>query len=345
MFVAPPPLSYTTDVYRLDGLRQLSKLIYSPSFSNPLSPIPGSISISTINQYPRHVFQFPAAAFQVGIEHELPHGWHPAVAFTYAEDWGIFRMRNINAPIVPSSVGTAPDPTVALRSPRPIAPDENIFLYENSGHLNGNLLNLTLSQHSYKRFTLNMSYSLMHFKSDAPLQIAPPQSSYSNRGESSRPDWQASGGSIEATLKLPAKIEFSTQLAARAGRPYNITTGTDANGDGTFNDRPAYISGTPQGSFSTPFGQLTANAVNGDVPRNLGTMPSTWRLFANVSRTFSLNPKDKDHPRTLSINARAANLLNHTNTTGVATVLSPMLGQPLSAEPARRIELGARFSF
>lgn len=345
MFLAPPPLSYTTDVYRLNGSRQLSTLVYSPSFSTPLSPTPGSISVSTINQYPRHVFQFPAGAFQLGIEHELPHGWHPAVTFTYAEDWGIFRTRNINAPIVASSMGTAPDPTAALLAPRPITPNENIFQYENSGHLNGNLLNITLSKRGNKYFTLNMSYSLMHFKSDAPLQIAPPQSSYSSHGESSRPDWQSNGGSLEGTLNLPAKIQFSTQLAARTGRPYNITTGTDANGDGTFNDRPAYASAPGAGVYDSPFGLLTANTVNGDVPRNLGTMPSTWRLFANISRTFTLNPQDKDHPRTFSLNARAANLLNHTNATAVGTVLSPTLGEPLSAEAARRIELGMRFAF
>jgi hypothetical protein len=43
---------------------------------------------------------------------------------------------------------------------------------------------------------------------------------------------------------------------------------------------------------------------------------------------------------------RAVNLLNHTNVTAVGTVVSsPTLGQGLSAEAARRIEIGARFEF
>jgi hypothetical protein len=74
-------------------------------------------------------------------------------------------------------------------------------------------------------------------------------------------------------------------------------------------------------------------------------MPSLWRWNSDLSRTFLLNPKKKDHPLSLTFNARAANLLNHTNTTGVNSVLSPTLGQPISAEAARRIELGARFTF
>ena len=247
--------------------------------------------------------------------------------------------------MVSSSVGVSPNPTAALLAPRPITPNENIFDYENSGHLNGDVLSLTLGQHSYKRFDLNMSAYIMHFKSDAPLQIAPPQSSYSNQGESSRPDWQSRGGTLDGTLNLPGKVQLSAQLAARTGRPYNITTGTDANGDGTFNDRPSFASAPGPGVYSSPFGLLTANTVNGNIPRNLGTMPSVWHLFGNVSRSFTLNPKDTKHPLTLTVNARAANLLNHTNATAVGTVLSPTLGQPLSAEAARRLELGARFAF
>jgi hypothetical protein len=345
MFATPAALSFATDVYRLNGVRQHSIMAYSPNYSDPLTPAPGSIQVSTINQFPRSASQFPTAAVAIGIEHDLPHHWHPAVNFTYAEDWGIFRTRNVNAPMVPSNIGVAPDPITALLAPRPIAPNENIFQYENSGHLNGSVLSLSLSQHSYKRFDLNVSTWLLHFKADAALQIAPPQSSYSNRGESARPEWQAGGGSVDGTLNLPGKLQFSSQLSARTGTPYNITTGTDNNGDGTFNDRPAYASAPGPGVYSTPFGLLTANTVNGNVSRNLGTMPSIWHLYSDLSRAFLLNPRDKDHPRTLIFNARAANLLNHTNTTAVGTVLSPTLGQPISAEAARRMELGVRFSF
>ena len=61
---------------------------------------------------------------------------------------------------------------------------------------------------------------------------------------------------------------------------------------------------------------------------------------------IGLNPRDKDHPRTITLNARSANLVNHTNVTAANSILSSSaLGVPVAAETARRLELGARFSF
>ena len=91
---------------------------------------------------------------------------------------------------------------------------------------------------------------------------------------------------------------------------------------------------------------LTTNTVNGNVPRNLGTMPQVVHLDSNLSRAFTLNPNDKDHPRILTFNVRSANLLSHANVTAVGTVVSSStFSQPLSAETARRVELGVRFTF
>jgi hypothetical protein len=139
-----------------------------------------------------------------------------------------------------------------------------------------------------------------------------------------------------------------SEFDAGDGIPYNITTGTDNNGDGDFNDRPSYASIPGPGVYSTRFGLLTANTVNGNVPRNLGTMPGSIHFDTDLSRAFKLNPKDndKEHTRTLTFNVRSANLLNHTNITAVNTILSSSaVGQPVSAEAARRVELGIRVSF
>jgi hypothetical protein len=74
-------------------------------------------------------------------------------------------------------------------------------------------------------------------------------------------------------------------------------------------------------------------------------MPGVVHLDMNLSRVFTLN-KDRDHRRRLTLNARSANLLNHTNVTAVNTVLSSSaIGQSVAAEAARRIELGVRFEF
>jgi hypothetical protein len=98
------------------------------------------------------------------------------------------------------------------------------------------------------------------------------------------------------------------------------------------------------GTYLTPFGLMTVNTVNGDVPRNLRTMPVIIHMHSNLSRAFNFG--DKDHVRTLTFNVSGVNLLNHTNVTAVGTVVSSSsFSQPLTAEAARRLELGTRFSF
>jgi len=90
---------------------------------------------------------------------------------------------------------------------------------------------------------------------------------------------------------------------------------------------------------------LTINTVNGNVPRNIGTMPGTVHLDTNLSRSFSLSGS-KEHPRTFTFSGRSANLLNHTNVTAVNNILSSgAIGQPVTADTARRIEFGVRFAF
>jgi hypothetical protein len=74
-------------------------------------------------------------------------------------------------------------------------------------------------------------------------------------------------------------------------------------------------------------------------------LPPVLHLDTTLSRAFVLNGRDKDHPRTLELSARGVNLLNHTNVTGVNSVLSTSFGEPVAAETARRLEFGGRFSF
>ncbi|HEV2710529.1 MAG TPA: hypothetical protein VGU67_09980 [Edaphobacter sp.] len=147
--------------------------------------------------------------------------------------------------------------------------------FQNSGHSTGSAYKASLQQYSYKHFNLGIGYWYTEFRSDGSWNGAvTPQSTYSNKGEVSRPDMRSSGAYVSSDIKLPKKIELATQLYVQYGTPYNITTGTDANGDGNFNDRPSYASAAGAGVFRTRYGLLTANTINGDVPRNLGTMPA-----------------------------------------------------------------------
>jgi Carboxypeptidase regulatory-like domain/TonB dependent receptor len=336
---------YAEEVYRLNGVRQSETTVYSPSYTTPLTPVPGSIAVSTIKQFPHSLGQQSTFVAYLNAEHDLPGHWHARANFYWGEDYHSVRIKNINAPFVAGGVGIAPNPTAALLAPRPIAPNGNILQYQNSGHLMGNVFSFSIDQHSYKTFGLYTRYAHQNFKSDVPNALIP-QSSYSEQGESAKVDWNKLNAiSFVGNVNLPYRIEWATQFDASEGLPFDVTTGTDNNGDGNFTDRPAYASTPGEGVYSTRFGLLTTNAVNGNVPRNLGAMPPLIHLDMNLSRAFVLKG-DKDHSRTLTFNARSANVLNHTNATAVNTVLSSSaLGQAISAETARRIELGVRFSF
>jgi len=340
-------------VDRLNGIRQQEETTYAPGFQNPQTPIAGSISVNTLYQLPKTFRQVPSFSSQFEVEHEFVRHWHGEGDFNYTANWDQIRVENINAPMVASSMGVAPDPIAALLAPRPIAPNANIFRYQKLAHMRGRFLVLSLRQSDYKRFGVSAFFVHMAgvrsdggFRGEDTSGVANPQSSYSEQGESSRVDWQTSGlFGLMGNVKLPLKAEFSTELFASSGTPYNITTGTDANGDGDFNDRPSYASGPGPGVYNTQFGLLTINTVNGNVPRNIGTMPGTVHLDTNLSRSFSLSGS-KEHPRTFTFSGRSANLLNHTNVTAVNNILSSgAIGQPVTADTARRIEFGVRFAF
>ncbi len=323
-------------------MRQQQTTVYSPSYAHPLTPVAGSVEVGTRWQFPSSFAQIPVGVFAVGVERDMGHHWKPSVWFTWCEAWGDPRTLNINSPIVNASIGTSPDPIAALQAPRPGEPNINVLEYQNSAHNRGSVFWAGIEQKSYKHWTLNLGMWNVNFRTDGVT----PQSSYTDRGEAARPDWQSKGALIENDLKFPFKLILSTQAYWHYGRPYNLTTGTDANGDGIFNDRPSFASAPGAGTYATPFGLLTVNTVNGNVPRNFGTMPVIVHMYSNLSREFSLGGKDKDHLRTLILNARAVNLLNHTNVTAVGTVVSSSsLGQALSSEAARRVELGMRLSF
>ena len=353
VFFNPVDQAYPLQAERLNGVRQKETTVYSPNFQKPMTPVPGSVSVATIWQLPNTMTQLPSFMAQTGLGHEFPRHWHLQADVDFGEAWGWMRQTNINAPMVASSVGTPPDPLAALQAPRPIAVSENIFRYQQLAHRRGGLVEFTLEQNSYKRINFSADYLHLRFWSDGGFRLgdlpgaSDPQSTYSEKGEAARWDSLMRNiffGSVD--LNLPSKISLSSLIDFEAGQPYNVTTGTDANGDGDFNDRPSYASAAGPGVYSTPFGLLTTNTVNGNVPRNLGTLPAQIHLDMNLSRVFALNPRDKDHPRTLTFNARSTNFLNHTNVTAVNTILSSgAVGQPIAAEAARRVELGARFTF
>ncbi len=346
LFSSVVPASVATEDDRLNGQRQTESLIYFPSFAAPLTPTGQSIDVTTVRSLPASLSQTPSFQSGIGIEHTFPRHWHAQANLYSGEAWNMIRSRNINAPLISSALNQPPNLATALAAPRPIAANENIFQFEDTGHLHGDAVFLGLDQHGLKRFSFFLGYLNFNFTTDTN-NGGFAQSAYSNQGEAGPPDWQSRNRVFFfGNLNLPRGVQLSSQFDADSGLPYNPTTGTDNNGDGVFNDRPSYADAQGAGIFSTPFGLLSENTVNGNVPRDLGTMPTLVHLDTNLSRAWKIGRNRPDRPSTLTINLRTANLLNHTNVTAVSSIVSsPVFAQPVAAESARRVELGARFAF
>jgi Carboxypeptidase regulatory-like domain len=343
LFSSPVTPDVTTEAYRLNGIRQTQMLLYSPSFTQPLVPTPSTIAVATTRQFASDLGQTWSFQSQLGVERELPQHWHAQANVFDAQAWGTLRSRNINAPLVNDSTANP------LLAPRPIAPGKNIFQFEQSGHLHGQVVFLGVDQHSYKRFGIFVGYLYFNLKTDADSATLFPQSSYSDRGETARASWESTNRLFAiGQLNLPAKLSFTSQFDASSGNPYNVVTGMDNNGDGVFNDRPSPTAQQGTGVYQTPFGLLNTTGLNGMLGRNAGTMPTLVHLDSNLSRTFELHSHgiSADRHQSVTLNARSANLLNHTNVTSVGNVVgSPTFTEPLAAEAARRVEFGIRYTF
>jgi hypothetical protein len=191
-------------------------------------PTPSTIAVAT-RQFAAHLGQSWSFQSQLGVEHELPQHWHAQANLFDAQAWGTLRSRNINAPLVNDST---PNPLLA---PRPIAPGKNIFQFEQSGHLHGQVVFLGVDQHSYKRFGIFVGYLYFNLKTDADSATLFPQSSYSDRGKrlvppGSRPTGCLPSGSsiFRRSSRLPANSMLPPETLT-TWSPAWITTETGSS--------------------------------------------------------------------------------------------------------------------
>ena len=140
------------------------------------------------------------------------------------------------------------------------------------------------------------------------------------------------------------RTQISGTISQQSGTPFTMTTGSDANGDGVFNDRPA---GVGRNTLRAD-GQVTVNmqvayqfAFGRTAP-----LPPGIGLFggggAAQVRTF-----DQGNARyRLQVYVQAQNLTNESNYLGYSgTLTSPFFGRPTSVRGMRKIDAGISMTF
>jgi hypothetical protein len=347
------PSTYA-EMRRLDGTERVTSTIYNPSCaaisaaSSGCNPFAGASVVHSIRTLSPHLTNIAFAIENIGVNKALPHGWNLSADVYAARIWNYTRSENINSPLNDLPTG-----------PRPGPANLNILQAQNSGQGGGNAQFVGLEQHQLKHVQFFVGALRLNIFDDTnDSTFFTPQNFTSDAGEVARRSgnglWQVFGN---AMVHLPEKIDFSGNLHATGDTPYDIETGFDNNGDGDFNDRPQYAAtGTPLCSgnsnasscgYATPWGELVSSGGTGVFPRDKGNLPWTVYLDTNIQRAFKLSKDPKaDHPETLTVNLREANVLNHMNVTQVGGILgSPLFGVPYAADNGRRIEAGLRYSF
>jgi hypothetical protein len=149
-----------------------------------------------------------------------------------------------------------------------------------------NFINASTNLQVSKRVSLFATgYFALTQKNDAPCDTCFPSNQYDphvDYARESSPRVQIFAGT---TLKLPYGFTGSLWASIQTGAPFNITTGTDLNGDTIYNDRPAFATNpTPNSQiYKTRFGTFDANPQPGEpiIPFNYGDSPNFYFLLSS----------------------------------------------------------------
>lgn len=268
----------TLQTLRFDGVTQLQFIVQNPDFY-PLVPSPDTLIGNLVPQTIRALDPDAQAPYliqtAIGIERALGVNTTVAVNYTYSRGVNLLRNRNINAPL----------PETGLR---PFG-DENVFRYETSGLLRQNQLITSFRTRFHRNASLFGFYSLNRARSDTDGASSFPANQFDLSSEYGRSSFDLRhrfvlGGSITA----PFGFSFSPFVTANSGRPFNITTGTDTNGDLVFTDRPSFADLDDPDAVVTRFGVFDPTPEPGEnlIPRNLGEGPSHFSVNLRINRTF-----------------------------------------------------------
>jgi hypothetical protein len=299
---------------------------------------------SKLKGYPDKLLNPYTQQANFGVERELAPKLVLSVDYVFQRTIKIDRLLDLNPPA--PFIRTAPGQTrsaAAADATRPITPVNNGFRRIQAVISNGtssyNALQVNLNKRFSNRVSFLVSYAWSHTINDMETDnnFDPNDANLYGRSEraSSLLD-QRYRASLSGWYDLPAGFSVGTFTLLASGRPYNITTGVDNNGDSTTSDRPV---------------------INGAVVgRNAGRGTPVYNAGVFAQREFRLAERVG-----ASVRAEADNFFNHSNITGRQGLygnlasglpdpsISPIFGQGLSGisnvDPGRSFQFLLRFQF
>jgi len=248
-----------------------------------------------------------------------------------------------------------------LRTPGPISPFGDVSAQLSDGNSNYNAMNLELKRRFSNNFQFLASYTWSHSIDDSSdLQtLLKPQDNRNFRAERadslfdqrhrfvfsgvfSSPDkWRTSSSTWRRIL---ADFTVAPILEISSGRPFNIITGADTNGDlQSSNDRPSV------GADGTLF--LPGVFTSGNLRRNAGITHGYASLDMRLTRTIRFSERVR-----LEVIAEGFNLFNRFNEAAANPFFTEVnafgerkgglyYSRPTAASDARQFQFGLRLRF
>jgi Carboxypeptidase regulatory-like domain/TonB dependent receptor len=255
--------------------------------------------VSKLKGYPDKLLNPYTQQASLGIERQLAPSWTLSADYVFQHTIKIDRVLDLNAPA--PFIRTAPGQTrtaSAADATRPIVPVNNgyrrIQALINNGNSSYNALQVNLTKRFSHHLSMLASYTWSHTINDMETDNNFDPNDANMWG---RPERASSLLDQRHRVALSGWYDFGRGFSAgtltilASGRPYNLTTGVDNNGDGTVSDRPV---------------------INGAVVgRNAGRGTPVYNVGLFVQREFRLSERVRS-----TLRAETDNFLNHSNITG-----------------------------
>ncbi|MGD9904612.1 MAG: carboxypeptidase regulatory-like domain-containing protein [Vicinamibacterales bacterium] len=335
---------------RVDGVRQYDEIVLNPTYPLTAGSSGTALPASRIQAADR-LDQPLVQQASIGFDKNLTETVGLRADYMFTRGYNMLRSVNVNAPVD----GVRPDPTVG-----------NVSEITSTGKRAQDRITVGLNWRiPSRRIFTNLMYQYANTRNFADSILSLPS-------DSTNPDadWGPSSDDIRhrlfamANVPLPYNVRVGLNVRWLSGRPYNVTTGLDDNGDTVFNDRPAGVSRNSERGA----GQITADLrltksfnlggllSGGPEGVPMGTPPPPGGAAlqrgpggpggggGDGPQMFIMEGSNSRYRLDLYVSAQ--NLFNRTNyNTFVGNRLSPFFGTATSAAPARRVEVGATISF
>ncbi len=250
--------------------------------------------------------------FGLSVEREVTKKSMLTVGYEGYRGWHALRSIDINAPLPPFTSSVRPNQNYA-----------QILEQDSGGIQKSDALVVSYRGRIGNVYSGFLQYTYSHADSNTQWSTFFPQNQYDPNAEWSRTNFdQRQRLSLFGTFYPDKPLNLGVGFYDNTPMPYTITTGKDDYHTGLYNARPA---GVPR------------NSLNGGDYQD---------LQLKIGYTRKLRPHLKDASPTIAFSLSSFNTLNRTSYQDyVGVITSTDFMKPTAANHARRLQLGASYSF